>query len=71
VLDILDRHPNTSFTYFSPRNVDERLEKHPRALRLEPMTWREYQRWMARQRFHLALYPLAQTRLTAPVPPAS
>jgi hypothetical protein len=60
VLDILDRHPNTSFTYFSPRNVDEGWKNTPRA-RLEPMTWREYQRWMARQRFHLALYPLAQT----------
>lgn len=61
MLDILDRHPNASFTYFSPRSVDDRLEKHPGARRLDPMTWREYQRWMARQRFHLALYPLAQT----------
>jgi hypothetical protein len=59
--DILDRHPLASFTYFSPRSVDDGLEKHPRARRLDPMTWREYQRWMARQRFHLALYPLAQT----------
>jgi len=59
--DILDRHPLASYTYFSARAVDDRLEKHPRARRLDPMTWREYQRWMARQRFHLALYPLAQT----------
>ena len=61
VADTLDRHPHTTFTYFAPRRVDDRLEHHPRARRLEPMTWREYQRWMARQRFHLALYPLAQT----------
>lgn len=59
--DLLAAHPHTSLTYFAPRRVDDTLEKHPRARRLEPMTWREYQRWMAHQRFHLALYPLAQT----------
>jgi len=61
ILAALNRHPNTSFTYFSPRRLSDALERHPRAQRLEPMTWSEYQRWMARQRFHLALYPLAQT----------
>lgn len=61
VVAALDRHPGASFTYFSPRCVDDALEAHPRARRLEPMTWREYQRWMAGQRFHLALYPLGQT----------
>ncbi len=61
VLALLDRHKALTFTYFSSRSVDPRLEKHPRARRLEPMTWREYQRWMGRQHFHLALYPLAQT----------
>jgi hypothetical protein len=59
--EVLERQPLTSFTYFSARAIDAALEKHPRARRLDPMTWREYQRWMARQRFHLALYPLAQT----------
>jgi len=61
VVAALDRHPQTSFTYFSATRVNDALEHHPRARRLEPMTWSEYQRWMARQRFHLALYPLAQT----------
>lgn len=59
--DLLDRHEPVTFTYFSPRTIDERLERHARARRIEPMTWPEYQRWMARNRFHLALYPLAQT----------
>ncbi len=62
VARVLDRHPDTSFTYFSARRVCDTLETHPRARRLDPMTWREYQRWMARHRFHLALYPLDQTR---------
>lgn len=61
VLALLERHKALSFTYFSNRSIAPALEKHPRARRLEPMTWREYQRWMSRQRFHLALYPLAQT----------
>ena len=61
VLALLDRHKTLSFTYFANRSIAPALEKHPRARRLEPMTWREYQRWMSRQRFHLALYPLAQT----------
>jgi hypothetical protein len=52
--------PQRQLHLFLAAQLDGRLEKHPRARRLEPMTWREYQRWMARQRFHLALYPLAQ-----------
>ncbi|NOW44557.1 hypothetical protein FHW96_000699 [Novosphingobium sp. SG751A] len=59
--DLLDRHQNLRFTYFSPRTIDQGLERHSRARRIEPMTWPEYQRWMARNRFHLALYPLTQT----------
>ncbi|NKI99139.1 hypothetical protein FHW92_001185 [Novosphingobium sp. SG707] len=59
--DMLDRHEPVTFTYFSPRTIDEGLERHARARRIEPMTWPEYQRWMACNRFHLALYPLAQT----------
>lgn len=55
--DALDRCPSATFTYFSPRRIAG-LEEHPRARRIEPMTWPEYQRWMGRNRFHLALYPL-------------
>lgn len=59
--EVLDRHAGITFTYFSPRTIDGGLERHPRARRVEPMTWPEYQRWMGRNRFHLGLYPLAQT----------
>lgn len=59
--DILERDDRITYTYFSPQRIDERLEQHSRARRIEPMTWREYQRWIGRNRFHLALYPLAQT----------
>lgn len=58
---LLDRHALMTFTYFSPRIIHKGLEQHSRARRIEPMTWSEYQRWMGRNRFHLGLYPLAQT----------
>ena len=54
--------PQTHFTYFAASAVHEALEHHPRARRLEPKPWGEYRRWLARQRFHLALYPLLATR---------
>ncbi|HZV11029.1 MAG TPA: hypothetical protein VFF94_14810, partial [Novosphingobium sp.] len=54
----LDRHPACQFTYFARAPVDPALEAHPRARRQQPMAWPEYRRWLARQRFHLALYPL-------------
>jgi len=62
VADALDRHPQSHFTYFSPRAVHRALETHPRARRMEPMRWCEYRRWLVRQRFHLALYPLMPCR---------
>ena len=58
----LDDHPASHFTYFATRPVHPALEEHPRARRMEPMRWSEYRRWLARQRFHLALYPLAPCR---------
>jgi hypothetical protein len=56
--DLLDRYKQVQLTYLARRRVTDRLEHHPRARRIEPMTWPEYQRWLVRQRFHLALYPL-------------
>lgn len=40
-------------------------ERHPRIERLPPMRWPAYRRWLARQRFHLALYPLEPVRFDA------
>jgi len=56
--DLLERNGKVKLTYLARRRVSDRLERHPRARRIEPMTWPEYQRWLVRQRFHLALYPL-------------
>jgi hypothetical protein len=55
---LLDRHPAINFTYIAASPVDPALEAHPHARRVEPKTWPEYRRWLARHRFHLALYPL-------------
>ena len=59
---LLTDDPSTHFTYFAGSAVHAALEHHPRARRLEPKPWGEYQHWLARQRFHLALYPLLATR---------
>ena len=58
VLRLLDSDPLTHFTYLAARAIDPALEAHPHARRLEPKPWGEYAGWLARQRFHLALYPL-------------
>ncbi|NBC36902.1 hypothetical protein GTZ99_10065 [Novosphingobium sp. FSY-8] len=63
VLRLLDRAAAgqiapVRFTYMAAAPVSPALEHHPLARRIEPMTWSEYRRWIGRQRFHLALYPL-------------
>ena len=37
------------------------FDRHPRARRVEPRRWPRYRRWLARQRFHIGLYPLTDT----------
>jgi hypothetical protein len=61
ILSTLDRFPAARFTFIGVRGAHAELEAHPQARRYEPMRWMRYQRWLPRQRFHLALYPLAQT----------
>jgi hypothetical protein len=58
VLAMLEAEPLAHFTYVAARAIDPTLETHPRARRIEPKPWDEYRRWLPRQRFHLALYPL-------------
>lgn len=65
VIATLDRFPDTRFTYVGRPGSHPRLEAHPRVRRLEVMTWRQYRRWLPRQRFHLALYPLERTPFDA------
>lgn len=38
---------------------------HPRIEKLKPMRWAAYRCWLARQRYHLALYPLEATPFDA------
>lgn len=61
ILAMLDRFPTARFTYIGEPAAHPTLEAHPRASRLPPMGWGRYRRWLPRQRFHLALYPLAST----------
>jgi hypothetical protein len=58
---MLDHCPTARFTYIGKQVTHPTLEAHPRATRLAPMSWARYRRWLPRQRFHLALYPLAQS----------
>ncbi len=58
---LLAGHDDLAFTYFAAHAVDDALEAHPRARRIEPKPWPEYRRWLGRNRFHLGLYPLMDT----------
>lgn len=59
---LLDDNPLVHFTYIAARGVHPSLEGRPRVRRVKPKPWPRYRRWLARQRFHLALYPLMSTR---------
>lgn len=59
VLAMLDRFAMARFTFIGTPGSHPVLEAHSRVRRIAPMGWRRYQRWLPRQRFHLALYPLA------------
>lgn len=56
--DILRRHPHVTVTHVAPRRGDDPLAGVPRAIRVAPRSWPAWRLWLARQRFHLALYPL-------------
>ena len=58
---LLDRFPHVSFTHFGAQPLSAELDRHPRITRLQPMNWPRYRRWLHRQRFHIALYPLSDS----------
>lgn len=62
VLRLLDEMPELRFSYVSPRGLHPSLDRHDRVRRLPVMRWPRYRSWLARQRYHLALYPLEATR---------
>lgn len=65
VSDLLAAREDIDFTYVAPGPVHPALDHHARAHRVRPMVWPAWRRWLARRRFHLALYPLAASRFDA------
>jgi hypothetical protein len=65
VITTLDQFPDTRFTFVGSRGSHPQLESHSQVRRLDVMSWQRYRRWLPRQRFHLALYPLHQTPFDA------
>jgi len=61
IRDVLDRHADVQFTYIARQPVHPALARTPQVRRLRPMCWPRYRRWLAGQRFHLAVYPLDLT----------
>lgn len=58
---LLDSHERFHFSYFGREPNLGPLDRHPRVTRLRPLSWRRYRPWIARQRFHLGFYPVADT----------
>ena len=58
---VLARHPAVELTYIAQPPGIAALAAEPRARCLPTRTWPAYRRWLSRQRFHLALYPLLAT----------
>lgn len=65
LLTTLDAEPNVRLTCFGRPGEHPALEQHPRVSMLRPMRWWRYRRWIARQRFHIALYPLTDSPFDA------
>lgn len=61
LLRLLDGGRDVTFTFIGSAGDHPALEAHPRVLRIAPRRWPRYRRWIAGQRFHLGLYPLADT----------
>lgn len=65
LLSTLDAEPDVRLTCFGRPGEHPALERHPRVSMLRPMRWWRYRRWIARQRFHIALYPLTDSPFDA------
>lgn len=59
--DLLARHSAIQLTYIADRSGITGLAGLARVHREPPRRWAAYRRWLPRQRFHLALYPLLPT----------
>ena len=57
---LLADNPKLRFTYVAPAPLPD-LPRH-NSQHIAPQSWPRYRRWLAGQRFHLALYPLTGER---------
>lgn len=58
---LLAHDRSVELTYIAAPPAITGLAAQPRARQQPPRRWRAYRRWLPRQRFHLALYPLLPT----------
>lgn len=65
LVEVLEGQVPVHLTYVGRQAAAGLPDRHPRITRIAPMRWPAYRRWLARQRFHLALYPLEQVRFDA------
>ncbi len=61
IADVLKAHSRTRLTLFSPGRAAAPLADHAQVDVRPPMSWWRYKLSLPRMRFHMALYPLAET----------
>ncbi len=61
IVDALSAHPHARLTLFTLAEPPLVLGGHKRVRLRRPMRWWRYKRALPRMRYHLALYPLAET----------
>jgi hypothetical protein len=61
IAEVLSAHPHARLTLFSGERAPPPLKEHGQVRLRPPMSWWRYKLSLPRMRFHLALYPLADT----------
>jgi len=55
---VLKQEPTARFTLSNTHRLPEDLTGHARVRWLPQMGWQQYRKWIVKQKFHIALYPL-------------
>ncbi len=55
---VLNQFPKAEFTLSKTHRLPADLATHKRVNHIPQMGWRDYRKWVVKQRFHIALYPL-------------
>ncbi len=55
---VLHQFPKAEFTLSQTHRLPADLAVHKRVNRMPQMGWQDYRKWVVKQRFHVALYPL-------------